>query len=374
MVPLEASPLFNTLPPEVRQPLLDAARTERFPDGANIFREGDSGDGFYVILEGAVAISAMINATERRVFSQLGAGDFFGEMAVLDEHPRSASATAENVTTLAFVPRDTMVALFHASPELALRFAQVIAERLRDFNRQHLREVLQVERLAVVGRFASAVVHDLKNPLSIINMAAHLGCRDNASHDARALAAERISMQVERVTHLVNDVLDYARGQRIQPALQNTDYATFIHPLVMNLQKDAELKSATLLCANPPPAILVALDASRLSRAFCNLAYNAMDAMPDGGRILLRFETSAREVITEIEDTGPGLPPEILGRLFEPFATHGKEHGTGLGLSIVKRIIEEHGGQITARNGSGGGAIFCFTLPRAEQDAAVLKR
>ena len=371
MVPLESSPLFHALPPDVRQHLLDAARIERFPDGAGIFREGDPGDGFYVILEGGVEISAMISTTERRVFSQLGAGDFFGEMAVLDEHPRSASATTASVTTLAFVPRDTMVALFRASPDLALRFAQVIAERLREFNRQHLREVLQVERLAVVGRFASAVVHDLKNPLTIINMAAQLGCRENATQDVRALARERISMQVDRVTHLLNDVLDYARGQRVQPALQIADYAAFVRVLVGELQKDAELKSATVLCANPPPAIQVALDASRLRRAFANLAYNAMDAMPDGGRILLRFDTSDCEVITEIEDTGPGLPAEMLGRLFEPFATHGKEHGTGLGLSIVKRIIEEHGGQIAARNQPGSGAIFRFTLPQARKATAA---
>ena len=364
MVPLESSPLFKTLPPKVRQQLLDSARTERLPSGAVIFREGDSGDGFYVIVEGEVSISALINSTERRLFSKLGPGDFFGEMAVLDDNPRSATATADSIATLAFVPREAMVALFQASPDLALRFAQTIAERLRDFNRQHLREVLQVERLAVVGRFASAIVHDLKNPLMIINMASQIGCRDQASHDARAMAQERIFMQVERITHLVNDVLDYARGQKVQPTLRATDYAAFIGTLLTNLQKDAELKSAALACANPPPAIPVPIDASRLSRAFCNLAYNAMDAMPDGGRIVLRFEATACEVVTEMEDNGPGIPAVMLDRLFEPFATHGKEHGTGLGLSIVKRIIEEHGGQISARNRSGGGAIFRFTLPR----------
>ena len=178
------------------------------------------------------------------------------------------------------------------------------------------------------------------------------------------MAQERIFMQVERITHLVNDVLDYARGQKVQPTLRATDYAAFIGTLLTNLQKDAELKSAALACANPPPAIPVPIDASRLSRAFCNLAYNAMDAMPDGGRIVLRFEATACEVVTEMEDNGPGIPAVMLDRLFEPFATHGKEHGTGLGLSIVKRIIEEHGGQISARNRSGGGAIFRFTLPR----------
>jgi signal transduction histidine kinase len=69
------------------------------------------------------------------------------------------------------------------------------------------------------------------------------------------------------------------------------------------------------------------------------------------------------EIVTEIEDTGPGIAPEIIERLFEPFATHGKEHGTGLGLSICKRIIEEHRGWIVTRNEPGRGAIFTFGLP-----------
>jgi len=77
----------------------------------------------------------------------------------------------------------------------------------------------------------------------------------------------------------------------------------------------------------------------------------------------LRFEARPSEVITEIEDTGPGIAPEVEGRLFEPFATHGKIHGTGLGLSICKRIIEDHHGWIKARNEPGRGAVFSFGLP-----------
>jgi len=86
--------------------------------------------------------------------------------------------------------------------------------------------------------------------------------------------------------------------------------------------------------------------------------------MPRGGKIIWRFSVKPNEVVTEIEDTGPGIAPEISGHLFEAFATHGKAHGTGLGLSICKKILDDHRGWIAARNEPGHGAIFAFGIPR----------
>ena len=88
--------------------------------------------------------------------------------------------------------------------------------------------------------------------------------------------------------------------------------------------------------------------------------------MPDGGKIILRFRATADAVSTEVEDTGPGIAPEIAARLFEPFVTHGKAHGTGLGLSICKRIIKDHRGELRAESIPGRGAIFAFSLPCAK--------
>jgi signal transduction histidine kinase len=85
--------------------------------------------------------------------------------------------------------------------------------------------------------------------------------------------------------------------------------------------------------------------------------------MPKDGRIFLRLEARPTEIITEIQDTGPGIAPEIADKLFEAFTTFGKEHGTGLGLSICKKIIEDHQGRIWARNEPGRGAVFAFALP-----------
>ena len=88
--------------------------------------------------------------------------------------------------------------------------------------------------------------------------------------------------------------------------------------------------------------------------------------MPNGGKIFLRFNCDEKEIVTEIEDTGSGIAPQIADKLFQPFATHGKSHGTGLGLSICKKIIEDHKGRIWVRNEPKRGAIFCFSLPLAK--------
>lgn len=84
--------------------------------------------------------------------------------------------------------------------------------------------------------------------------------------------------------------------------------------------------------------------------------------MKPGGVIMVRATVRGSELVTEVEDTGPGIAPEMAQRLFEPFATHGKQNGTGLGLSICKKIVEDHGGKISARSEPGKGATFVFTL------------
>ncbi|MCU0789273.1 MAG: ATP-binding protein, partial [Verrucomicrobia bacterium] len=106
------------------------------------------------------------------------------------------------------------------------------------------------------------------------------------------------------------------------------------------------------------------LNPKRLHRVFANLFTNASEAMGRKGVIKLRFQADSKGVTTTVEDSGPGIAPEVVHHLFDPFVTHGKPNGTGLGLAIARKIIEDHKGTIAAGAGAKGGAAFTFWLPK----------
>ena len=371
MADLESVGLFQGLNAGEWRSLRRMAQEREFATGREIFRQGDPGDGVYVVRDGLVEIAHFVEGKEHRVFSQLGPGEIFGEMAVIENLPRSATAMAARDTRVYFIPRDEMLALLKRSPGLAFNLLSEISRRLRDFNQLHLREIVQAERLAVVGNFARSILHDLKNPLTVISLATEALDQPGLAPEKQAQSLNYIRNQVWHLNEMIGGILEFT-GTSTKTALAPADYRQFIDELLPELNADAGIKSVRIELQNQPPSVQLRLDVRRLRRVFFNLLHNATDVLPGGGKISLRFQCGEKEVTTEMEDTGPGLAPEIAGRLFQPFATHGKAHGTGLGLSICKKTIEDHGGRMGARSEPGRGAIFSFTLPLAK-DVEVLK-
>lgn len=366
MVALESIKLFQGLAPDEFQALRAFTREIHFVAGAEIFHEGDAGDGLYVVKAGLVEISSMVTSETRCVFTRLGPGEIFGEMAVIEELPRSATAVALKDTDVHFMPHAEMLQLLKRSPQLAFNVSQEISRRLREFDQFHLREAVLAERLSILGTFASSIIHDLKTPLTVIGLSAEIGCAPNAKTEKRAESRERIRRQVLRINDMVGDILEFTRNSRSEVALATASYADFITDLMMELQMEAESKRIQLECTSELPAVKTSFNAHRLRRVFFNLVHNAFDVLPEGGKIGLSFRVDEKKVVTEIEDTGPGIAPEVANKLFRPFVTFGKEQGTGLGLSICKKIIEDHKGIIWVRTEPGRGAIFCFSLPLAK--------
>jgi signal transduction histidine kinase len=363
MIDLRESRLLKDIPQEIVQQFSRLSTRKCYPPGSIIFKAGDNGDGLYIILDGFIDISAQITQGQQKVLSRLGPGDFFGEMAILDNEPRSATAIAGTLSELVFIEREVVLSALQSSPKFALNLVREFSFRLRDFNRRYLEEAIQAERLAVIGRFARSIVHDFKNPLAIISFASDMAAAPDATPETRNSSYQRIRRQVDRLGNMINELLEFTRGQQSDKVLSPTNYAQFIQGLVDELQPEFAEKSVELILENQPPSVSVLLDPIRLTHAFHNLFHNSIDVMPGGGRIILRFSAEKKELHTEIEDTGPGIAPEILPKLFEPFATFGKAHGTGLGLSICKRIIEDHRGTIYPKTVQGRGAIFHITLP-----------
>jgi signal transduction histidine kinase len=363
MLVLETVELFRALAPEELR-ALRAVTVERAlaPDSV-VFREGDVGDGMYVVKDGLVEISGNLNPQTHKVFSRLGPGELFGEMAVIEVRPRSATATARKPTSLYFIPRDEMLSLMQRSPGLAMVMLQMVSHRLREFNQQHLREVLEAERLALIGRFARAIVHDLKNPLNIIGLTTDAMCLPTASAEYRTKSQARIRKQIERINELITELLVFSHGPERSVVMARLDFAATMRRFLSELEPEVTARNCRLTLANEPPTVRVMLDTKRIMRVLFNLITNATEVMDDGGTVTISFRLEPEGVVTELADTGPGVAPAVADNLFDAFVTHGKEHGTGLGLSICKKIIEDHGGRIWARNAPKGGAVFAFSLP-----------
>lgn len=360
MVLLESIKLFSDLGPGDLEKLRAVSRELSFATNQIIFKEGDAGDGIFFVKEGTVQISAVAGYGDSKILSRIPVGEFFGEMAVLDSQPRSATATADEPTTVYFISRKDMEDLLNHIPRLAGALAVEIIRRFRNFNR----EVLESERLALVGRFASSIVHDLKNPLNIIGISADMAAMPTATPESRAASTVRIRKQVERISIMVSELLEFTQGARGHVSMSLVNYKMYVEQLIDEIRPEVALKSVTIEYINQPPSFMLRLDPQRLSRVFHNLIGNAADAMlATGGKVKISFSQNGNELVTELQDTGAGIAPEVIDRLFQAFATFGKSNGTGLGLSICKKIVQDHNGRIYARNAKEGGALFGFTLP-----------
>jgi signal transduction histidine kinase len=343
-----------------------AAHIRSFNAGQLIFAAGDVGDGLFVIETGRVQISAVVNSGEPRPLASIGPGDFFGEMAVIDDSPRSATAVAETDASAFYLSREEMMEMLNRHPGLTLTLIREFSNRMRATNLRYLDEIIQGERLALVGRSARTIVHDFKNPLVVIRLAAEVTGATTTTTVVRQKARDSILRQVDRMSYMLNELIEYARPSGRQPSMSTVNFAPYLNSLVEDSRSELAEGKVTLELETPPPEIEVLIEAPRLSRVFYNLVHNAMDEMREGGKITLRFTVRENELVVEMQDTGKGIAPEILPQLFQPFATHGKAQGTGLGLSICKRIIEDHGGRIWARSDPGKGATFSFALPLPE--------
>ncbi|HXK08844.1 MAG TPA: ATP-binding protein [Vicinamibacteria bacterium] len=231
-------------------------------------------------------------------------------------------------------------------------------------------ELRRARVLEAMGALVAGVAHEVRNPL--FSISATVDTLENAvgRHPEFAEHARRLRSQVERLTQLTRDLLDYGRPSALQRApIEIARLARRAARACSPLLRKRNLTVEELLAPDLPP---LALDAARIEQAFENLLANAAQHAPRGSsiRVIGDLVTDDGEAFVRcaVEDEGPGLPPEDLGRVFEPFFTR-RKGGTGLGLAIVRRTVEAHGGRITAENREGRGARFTVWLPaRPAQD------
>lgn len=235
---------------------------------------------------------------------------------------------------------------------------------LRDASEQRdlMQRLAASERLGLTGKLASGIAHEINNPLQAIS--AHLaGLTERLDKDEKAVASIGIvADSVERIRMIVRSLLDL---HRIEPAPRNliqlNDVVSRTHALLQPQLRQAGVVAEEQLDSQLPKVVAAA---SEIEGVLINLVLNATQAMSAGGTIRLETAQVEKHVEIRVSDNGPGIPLEIMKRLFEPFVTYREQGGgTGLGLYVSRHLITQHGGELRVSSESGGGATFTIVLP-----------
>jgi len=234
-----------------------------------------------------------------------------------------------------------------------------VAQRLQ----RHQRDMLRAEQLSAVGQLAASIAHEVRNPLTAIKLLVEVSLRAKNPKSLTTDDLRVIHGEIARVESIVQNFLDFARLPTPQTAA--CDVREVITQAVELIQARARLQNVEIHLQVPKQPAPWDLDRNQVCTVLVNLFLNALDAMSSGGVLEIEMNVSAETgVRLSVADSGAGISEEMLGKLFTPFAST-KATGTGLGLNLSQRIIEEHGGHLTAANRAEGGACFTIWLPSA---------
>ena len=214
------------------------------------------------------------------------------------------------------------------------------------------RRAVEERRLASLGQMSAVLAHEIRNPLASLKGNAQMLARGLPEGDRSRARADRVVAEAVRLEALTTDLLEFARTGAIRQ--EAVEPAGLLRDAAAGMPVDIDAGAA-------PP--VWSLDRERMRQVLVNLLENAVWAAGEGGRVEARAALEAGQLVYTVRDHGPGFPEQDLPRIFEPFFT-GRTDGTGLGLAVARRIVELHGGTISARNHPAGGAEMRVALPR----------
>ncbi|MEA3349650.1 MAG: PAS domain S-box protein, partial [Chloroflexota bacterium] len=245
-----------------------------------------------------------------------------------------------------------------ALQEYSERLEEMVEERTREL-RDAQEELIRQERLAALGQIAGSMGHELRNPLGVIHNANYyLGMKLAEADEDVKESIELIAEETQNASKIIADLLDFGRAQAADPALVNV--SEVVNAVIGQNPPPDEVTLSVDVPDNLPP---IFVDELQIKHVLTNLITNAYQAMPEGGELSVESgQSTAGSVMIEISDTGTGIPPENLEKIFEPLFTT-KSRGIGLGLAICKKLIAANGGKIEVESTVGEGSTFHVYVP-----------
>lgn len=226
--------------------------------------------------------------------------------------------------------------------------------------RMQRRETAMLRSLASIGENASALAHEIKNPLTAVNMALR-AVADGLGEDQRAVV-EELAGRLAKLEKTMRRTLSFAKP--IEPCVERVDIGALLDRVLLELSPELEAAEIQVDEELEPDATQASLDPLLFEEVFTNLVRNSIQARREEGGVLRvrTHRTEARDLVLDVEDDGPGVPRHLLPDLFQPFVS-GRAEGFGIGLALVRKIVEAHGGTIEAGTSHLGGALFRLVLP-----------
>ncbi len=355
--------LFDGVDADVIEQIAPKIGVLRKKPGEIIFREGQPSDSLYLAGRGCVKIAKLGESIDQEIVDYVDEGNFFGATALLTGEPHSTTATAVEPAVIGALSENIFQEILELSPSrLHMNFLRAITARVRSINKHFMRETMRAERLRVAGALASAMLHDLKNPVCIARCCSDLIASESADSHLRELS-KMLTDTVNGILGMTLDLLDYARGS-VSVSKRPVSIWRLLDEL--NRQslhflpsKNIEFVKHIRYQGN------IEIDLGRFVRALANVIENAIDAMLRGGVLTFTVDLIEEQVALRISDSGTGIAPELLPTLFEPFERRSDSEANGVGLAIAKAIVEAHGGKISVRSVAGKGTTVDIRLPKS---------
>jgi signal transduction histidine kinase len=359
-----------------------------YEPGEVLIQEGDEGDVAYLIWSGRVVVYKG-ELESPSVIGYRGAGEIIGEMALLENRPRSATVVALNNLRLLRITRVDFLKILQSSPGIGVNIMEVLSARLRAANRSRVRSELSekdlLEQIAVMQianqqllerqqhsrESTDFIVHDMRSPLGSVSIALRmleLVLPEEILQENRQLL-DIAHMGCENMKRLLDTILDVSLMEEGQSQLDKAEFD--IRDLIEQILSGylvAQERNINLEQYLPDQIPSIYGDRDKLARVLANLLDNALKYTPDGGQIIVTVEVGEDQVMVSVADTGPGVPPEERDRVFDRYTQVREEkhsrQGYGLGLAYCRYTVETHGGRIWVESGENGkGAVFSFSLP-----------
>lgn len=348
--------------------------------GTVICREGEPGDTFYIIESGTVGVSKRVDGETTHTLAHHLAGEFFGELALVHDVPRSATVTAIEDTSLIEISKENFNEYLAHSPPMAVAIMRAVAARWRDADRRSISELRrkntelqqtyselerEVERRS---DFLTVISHELRTPLTSVKGYTHLlreGKLQGADYER---SIEALTKNFDKIVLLVNNILLLQEIELVVPQMERVVLETLVRDEVEEIAPQARESGLRILTDIEAGLPHLRGDKDSLRKAIGALLDNAIKFSPDGGDIRVKVRREGPHAAFSVRDPGVGIDPEDVKHIFDRIHLLDQKDdnvfgGIGIGLPLVRAVVQHHGGEIDVESTLEEGSTFTIRLP-----------